>query len=141
MLAHQKMYQETEVNTASPVKLVLVLYEAAINRTVRAKKCLEDGDMACKGELISKAIDIISELMVSLDLANGGGMAENLRRLYSYCIDRLIEANVKKDPKQLDAVIGVLCALREGWEGILDAQAKGMVGQQVQEEIKYADVR
>jgi flagellar secretion chaperone FliS len=141
MFAQHNRYQETEVNTASPVKLVLVLYDAAIERALRAKKCLEEGDLAGKGDLISKAIDIISELQVSLDMANGGNMAENLRRLYSYCIDRLIEANIKKDTKQLDAAVRVLCTLREGWEGIMHANADGLAVQPTQDIAQYAGTR
>ena len=126
MLAAYQRYNETSINTASPARLVLVLYEGAINYTLKAKKSIIEGDLAGKGEMTSKAIDIVSELMNSLDMARGGELAVNLHRLYSYCIDRLIHANIKKDPVPLEAVVRVLCTLKEGWEGVLKAELEGV---------------
>jgi len=125
--ACNRRYVETEINTTSPARLVLALYEGAINFSLRAKRRMGEGDWAGKGELIGKTIDIVFELNKSLDMAAGGELAANFRRLYMYCIDRLLEANMKKDPAQIDAVIRVLCTLKEGWEGVVKAETEGVL--------------
>ena len=116
---------ETGINTSSPARLVLILYDGAISSTLKAKRCIEAGDIAGKSENIGRAINILSELMNSLDMAVGGEMAANLQSLYSYSIDRLLQASMKRETQPLDTVTRVLCTLREGWEGVVKAEAEG----------------
>lgn len=127
-IATQK-YTETGINTSSPARLVLILYDGAISSTLKAKRCIEAGDIEGKSVNTSRAMNIIYELMNSLDMAVGGEMAANLHNLYSYCIDRLLQASMKWDAQPLDSVARVLCTLREGWEGVVKAEAEGALAQ------------
>ena len=74
-----KAYKETQVKTATPGKLIIMLYDAAIKNINQACECMDEGfkknDVASK--CIIKAQDIISELMVSLDFEQGGEIAKN----------------------------------------------------------------
>ncbi|MGB4006908.1 MAG: flagellar export chaperone FliS, partial [Halanaerobiales bacterium] len=65
---------------------------------------------------LKKTGDIISELMVSLDMEQGGEIARNLYNLYDYMNRRLIQANIRKDPALVDEVINLLSSLKESWE-------------------------
>lgn len=118
-------YTETGINTSSPVRLVLILYDGAISSTLKAKRCIEAGDIEGKSVNTNRAMNILYELMNSLDMAAGGEMAVNLHSLYAYCIDRLISASVKLETNPLDTVTRILCTLREGWEGAIKAEAEG----------------
>ena len=72
MLTATKRYTETGVNTSSPVRLVLILYDGAISSTLKAKRCIEAGDIEGKSVNTNRAMNILYELMNSLDMAAGG---------------------------------------------------------------------
>lgn len=108
---------DVEVSSASPHKLVLMLFNGAIVAIGRARIHMQQGDIAEKGMLIGKAISIVDEgLRNSLNLQAGGDVAANLKELYEYVCAKLLEANLKNDPELLDHVSAILQELRAGWE-------------------------
>ena len=119
--AYKTVELETTVMSASPHKLVLMLYDGAITAINRAKANLEIKDIAQKGSAISKAIDIIENgLKSSLDMKVGGDLATRLSMLYDYMCDTLLVANIKNDMSKLDEVLKLLNQLRAAWEAIAD---------------------
>lgn len=120
-------YIEPGVGMASPNRIVLALYEGLISCMLKAKRGIEEGDMAARCEMIGKSIDILSELNNSLDVSAGGEMAVNLQRLYGYCIDRLIEANIKKDAGQVESAVGVIYTLKDAWVEVVRAESEGIL--------------
>jgi flagellar protein FliS len=119
MNAYAKMGNDVAVETASPHKLISMLYEGAILAIVKAKAYMQNGEIAAKGESISKAMSIINlGLLASLDTTVGGELAQNLQMLYEYMSQTLLEANVKNDPAKLDEVAGLLRDLKSAWDTI-----------------------
>lgn len=119
-------YLQTNVTTNSPGEIVILLYDGAIKFLNRAKEQIEKKDYAGKGISISKATDIINELSASLNAEKGGSLAENLRRLYFWCITRLAMGNLKMDTGIVDSVIKVLSGLRSAYvqiQSMPEAQA------------------
>ena len=108
-------YREVEIRTASPEKLVVLLYEGAMQQTRRAKQFHESGKLGERGAAISRALAIVSELQQSLDLEAGGEIARNLRALFFFVTDRLLEANVANRSDALEEALGVLGTLHEAW--------------------------
>ncbi|KXK67195.1 flagellar biosynthesis protein FliS, partial [Pseudomonas monteilii] len=80
-------------------------------------------DIAQKGILIGKAIDIIGGLREGLDLENHADTLADLDNLYTYMSRRLIEANAKNDPEIIDEVARLLITIKEGWDAIGDPSA------------------
>jgi flagellar secretion chaperone FliS len=111
-------YQRTEVQCGTPLELVVKLYDGAIKNVVKARDAMARGDLVAKRDGISRALAIVAELQSSLDVANGGDIAAQLDRLYGYVTSRLVESNVKKDPRVLDEVHKLLVPLREAWQQI-----------------------
>ena len=109
---------QTEVESASPHRLIQMLMEGALSRIAAAKGHLARGEIAPKGERISWAISIIEGLRTSLDHEAGGEIAANLDRLYEYMGARLVEANLRNDPAILDEVSALLLNVKEGWDAI-----------------------
>lgn len=108
---------ETGVTSASPQRLVIMLYDGAIKSVFAAKAAILRGDTAGKGEALSKAIAIIDEgLRASLDQEAGGDIAANLASLYDYMASRLLYANLKNDQGSLDECARLLSELRGAWE-------------------------
>ncbi|MEH6459283.1 flagellar export chaperone FliS [Chitinimonas sp. JJ19] len=117
--AYGKGGLEYEIDTASPHKLICMLYDGAIKAILQAKAFIGGDMIAAKGSAISKAIAIIEEgLRVSLDKTAGGELAENLDGLYEYMSARLLEANLRNDVAALDEVHGLLNQLKSAWEEI-----------------------
>ena len=108
-------YKETNVNTSDSVKMVSLLFDGANNYIRLAKKRMEEGDVAGKGLYIGKVTAIVAELSGSLDM-DAGEIAKNLRRLYDFVLDRLLNANLKNDIKTFEEAERVLDMLRSGWK-------------------------
>ncbi len=113
-----RAYRQTQVTTTKPGDVVVLLYEGAINFLKQAKVKMAERDVEKKGILISKAMDVISELDSSLNTQKGGDLGENLHKLYFYCNTRLLQGNLKIDPKYLDEVITILSGLKSAFEEI-----------------------
>lgn len=111
-------YRNTEVVTSSRVKIIIMLYEGAINFLEAGKEKLLANDIPGKSYYLNKATAIISELACSLDRKAGKEIAENLERLYNYMISQISEANIKNDTKPIDTVISLLKELKTGWDEV-----------------------
>jgi flagellar secretion chaperone FliS len=110
---------DTIVESASPHKLVLMLYDALLKQLRVAKMHIERGEIAPKAAAISKAIRLIDQgLRCSLDIERGGDIAAQLLALYDYSERRLFHANLKNDTAALDEVGRLIEPLRAAWLGI-----------------------
>ncbi len=110
-------YKETQIKTATPGRLIIMLYEGAvkfINLALEGMGKKHTGYEKVSNYVI-KTQDIVTELMVSLDFEKGGQIAKNLFGLYLYMNRRLIEANIQKDPGILNEVKNLLTELRSAW--------------------------
>lgn len=111
-------YQKNKYETASPHRLIAMLYEGAIRFGKHAKSLLEENDHQTASEFILKVQNIIYELISSLDEQQGGEVAQNLKNLYLYMIEELIQANIKKEAQRLDGVLDMLSELKQAWDEI-----------------------
>ncbi len=121
-----RAYQKTQITTTSPGNLVVMLYDGAINFLEQSKGKIAEKDYAAKGMLISKALDIISELDCSLNVERGGDLARNLHGLYVYCSNRLLKANMDMDVAIIDEVITILSELRSAFHQITTMEKPAM---------------
>lgn len=111
-------YLEGRVYAADGIELVRLLYQGCIARVREARRQLSDGDIAARSRSISKACEILAELIVSLDRERGGELAARLLSLYDYMQRRLTEANFKQADEPIAEVLALLSTLAEGWDGI-----------------------
>jgi flagellar protein FliS len=109
---------ESEINYASPHRIVQMLMEGALTRLATAKGCIARNEIAEKGQQISWCISIIEGLKSSLDKEQGGDIAANLDALYDYMNRRLLEANVNNNVAILDEVTKLMEEIKAGWDGI-----------------------
>ncbi len=117
--AYSQVGVEVDVATASPHRLILLLFDGALKAVTKARFYMGNTEISAKGEAISKAIAIIDEgLRLSLDVKAGGELAENLGSLYEYMCHRLLQANLKNDINALDEVTRLLTELRGAWASI-----------------------
>lgn len=115
-------YREVQILTASPERLVLLLYEGAIRFLEEARAALDGGDLAKAHERLTRTQDILTELITGLDFSYE--VSSNLYRLYDFFRRRLVEANVRKDPGAVQEVLRFLKELRDTWrEAVVSRKA------------------
>ena len=107
---------------ASKIDVIWSAWAFILPRAV-SKGAIARNDIAQKGILIGKAIDIIGGLREGLDLENHADTLADLDNLYTYMSRRLIEANAKNDPEIIDEVARLLITIKEGWDAIGDPSA------------------
>ena len=112
-------YQSDSVMTASPVDLIIMLYEALIKQVKLGDIFMEQGDFEQVNQHLSKAQDIISELLNSLDLRYP--LSTDLMRLYDFMLQELTEINLHKDRERVPALLEIISSLRSAWVDIRSA--------------------
>lgn len=111
-------YLESQIYGASPVRLVTILYRAALDSLDAAKQHLASGDIRKRAEASTRASNVVAELTQSLNLDQGGEIARNLLHLYDYLLFRIHQANINSDPHAYDECIQLLSTLLDGWQSI-----------------------
>lgn len=111
-------YRKNAVVGASPLQLVVMLYDGALNSCEAAKRAVAQADLEGQHKNLSRAQKIISELVASLDMAQGGEIARNLFGLYSFCLNELADANINDNAEAIERTMRVLTELRQAWEQI-----------------------
>ena len=116
-------YRQHSVQGASPVNLVVMLYDGAISALQRAKGAMEARDIEKKVAHLNRALEILCQLEGSLDFERGGKVAETLKTFYTYARNRALQASIQNSPDMLAALVKNLSTLREAWESV-DRQGK-----------------
>lgn len=107
-------YRQTQVQTAAPEQLIVMLYDGAIKFCLQAKECIAKKDMAGANKALIRVQDIISELQFSIN-DEAGEIARQLRLLYDYLYRRALDANLGKDGDIIDEIVNMVRDLRSTW--------------------------
>lgn len=124
-------YQHTQVTTASPERILIMLYEGAISNSRKALDRINHNDVAGKGMYIGKALAIVAELMNTLNHDIGGEISQRLEQLYLYIMDEFTRANMENRAKSLEDAIRVLLILRDAWNDAIEVQRTQRVAEPV----------
>jgi len=111
-------YKQTQVQSRTPLELVVMLYDGALQFMAAARDAIERRDIPARRDALSRALAIISELQSTLNLDEGGEIAASLDRLYAYANLRLLDAAMRNDVKPIDEVRRVFAILRDGWNTV-----------------------
>jgi flagellar protein FliS len=111
-------YRQQSILTATPGQLVVMLYDGCLRFLTQAAYALrENNAIECDTRLV-RAEAIIDELLVTLDLEQGGVIASRLQGIYVFCSLQLIEARRTNDAELIDKIAELLGELRESWAQI-----------------------
>jgi flagellar protein FliS len=110
---------ESNVMSASPHKLITLLFDGALSALAKADIYMEQGNTVAKGNALSNAINIISNgLKVGLDMEKGGELSRNLAELYDYFCRKLIQVNLHNDRDLLKQIRQLLADIADAWKHI-----------------------
>ncbi len=123
MYKFAESYLQTQINNASPVDLILMLYNKAIGCLKLSKKSIEEGlehyeNLKRKVENLDKTLEILFYLKNCLNFEKGGEIARNLHEIYSILINELFKVKINNDIEILKKSIETLEILKKGWENI-----------------------
>ena len=108
-------YRRTEAQSASPMQLVVMLYDGALRFLNEARAAHASGDLRARARALTRVSAIVAECQSTLDLERGGEVARELDRLYSYIRARLIDVTVKRDASALAEIHKLMTTLRDAW--------------------------
>jgi flagellar protein FliS len=119
-----RKYRELAVKAATPVGLIILLYDLAIESLARATREIEAGNIEARTAELNHALDVISELQRSLNFEAGGEVARRLTDLYDVARGKILQANIKSSKEIVLGLSGVLTSIREAWQ-ILEKENAG----------------
>ena len=111
-------YKKSQVETASPIDLIIILYDRVIVLLDKARNEILEKKFEEKNTSLTKATDIVFELLTTLDNDKGGEIAASLSRIYNFVIREITNANMSLNAKELDNAKRILSELRESWISI-----------------------
>jgi flagellar protein FliS len=117
-------YLQDSINTASPAKLLLMLYDRLVLDLMQGEEALRAADRALANDKLTHAQEIIIELRVSLDVEAWSG-GPGLANLYGYLLTELIGANIAREPDRVVACRGLAESLRDAWREAAAAAVAG----------------
>ena len=118
MINGYQQYQKSNVTLASPEMLVVLLYTELLCCIAAAKEALLRDDKHTKNRHTAKAIRILTELMISLNMEKGEEVALNLVALYIHISKRLLQTRIDSTTEPFDEAIKLLTPLKDAWETI-----------------------
>lgn len=118
-----KQYQANNITTATPERLMLMFFDAAIQFLQKAKTAIETKNLKERSENISLARNVIRELMRTIDLENGNDVAKSLFVMYNKMVSKLIKANISRNANLIDEVLEDLMNIRWGFQKAIDIQS------------------
>jgi flagellar secretion chaperone FliS len=108
-------YRESEVLSASPAQLVVIVYEHLLVNLRRARLLSEDKDLIARSDALERARAALTELYVTLDHKQGGEIATRLSAIYTFMLGELSVLGVKPDAARMDAIIALATELHEAF--------------------------
>ncbi len=111
----RNLYQSTDIATADPLRLVVLLYEGILKHLGGAIQCLKTKEVEARCNHINRALAMISELQATLNREKGGDVAKNLDTLYNYWRKRLLQASFEESLEVLEEVQRLVSELWSAW--------------------------
>ena len=109
-------YRKSSVEGASPIGLVIALYDTLSGDLSRAAEALRNDDIEARCRQLNHATLVLGQLEDWIDLPNGGDLAVNLKVFYAYLRARLLEAAITESPRLLEAQIELILEVRSAWQ-------------------------
>ena len=116
-------YASTQIQSAPPLHLVVLLYDGAVRSAAQAHEAMIKKDIPTRRAAVNKLMGIIAELQNSLDLERGGAVAAQLEGIYTYIVSRLIDGVSNQNAAPIAEVRQILETLRDAWKQIADQPA------------------
>ncbi len=124
-----KTYQNVQMAVNDQRRILIMAFEGMIKFLHQAKEAMKAKEIETAHERLVRTKQIIFHLLNALDVKKGGEIAENLQRLYLFLIEKITEANLKKDPEIVEEILPIFHNLCSAWEEMVPhTEAMGETG-------------
>lgn len=110
-------YREMEILSASPDRLLLIVFDGLIVNLERARIAVERNDIELRVVSLRRARSLVNELFVTLDFEKGAAIATQLADLYQFMLVQLVDVGTRGDTRTLRKLSNIATQLREGFAG------------------------
>ena len=124
-----RRYQQNQISSATPMQLVVLLYEGTLSQVAGAIREIRNGNIEARTNHINRACAMIAELQGGLDMQKGGEIAVSLNRLYAYITRRLCEANGQNSAARLEEIQKLLSPLWSAWQQVAEQNRPTMAAE------------
>lgn len=111
-----KMYRESAVRGASPLGLIVILYEEIVRSIRKAARSFEGGDIEARGKALTHAVEVIGYLQSILDFDKGGDVARNLSSFYNLMRGKLLEIHISPTHDGLELLARECAKVGAAWQ-------------------------
>lgn len=116
-------YRDRDVATATPGKLLVMVYDHVLANLARAGVAHNNGLIEARVEAVAKARDGIVELLATLDAERGGAIAQQLQSLYAFMLQQLADAGTRFDERKVSRIAGMIREVRDAFATIVAESA------------------
>jgi len=110
-------YREMEIHSASPARLVVIVFEQLVVNLERARIAMDRNDVELRFTSLRRARGLVSELLCTLDFEQGGALATQLADLYQFMLYELVDVGTRGDVATMRKLVNIATALRDGFTG------------------------
>ena len=110
------MYRESAVRGASPLGLIVILYEEIVRSIRKALRAFESGDIEARGRELTHAVEVIGYLQSILDFEKGGDVARNLSNFYNVMRGKLLEIHISPTHEGLEMLAREFAKVGAAWQ-------------------------
>jgi len=111
-------YQKAAVESASPIGLVIILYDKLVSDLKKAIAAMRRNDIESRCNTMNHAMLVLQHLQGSLDMTNGGEAAQSLTQFYNCLRIAFMDAQVKMKPEILEQQIELILQVRQAWNQV-----------------------
>ena len=108
-------YRENAVRGATPIELVVILFDAAIDDMRRAVSAIQTSDIEERAAAVRHAMLILQQLQGTLDFEKGGQVARQFEQFYNLVRAKLLESQLRNSPELMQQQIRFMSEVRDCW--------------------------
>ena len=118
-------YREMEIQSASPERLVVIVFEQLVVNLERARIAMDRNDIELRVTSLRRARGLVGELLATLDFEKGGPLATQLADLYQFMLYELVDIGQRKDVVTLRKLVNIATSLRDGFTAAAQSVSAG----------------
>ena len=108
-------YREMDIHSASPARLVVIVFEQLVVNLERARIAMDRNDVELRFTSLRRARGLVSELLATLDFEQGGAIATQLADLYQFMLYELVDVGTRGDVATMRKLVNIATILRDGF--------------------------
>lgn len=113
-----RAYRQLSVQSASPVGLIVLLFNSAIASLHKAERAAAENQIETRVAELNHVLDIVSELRSVLDFERGGDVARQFDQFYQLAEVQVLQANLQNSQDIIRDLVAQFIKIRDAWQQV-----------------------